>query len=76
MARRAEAARLYDERFCRMWECYLAMSEAAFRFEDVVVFQIQLAKRNDIVPPTRGYIAQREAALRRAEAETKRHAAE
>lgn len=38
-----EAAQIYGERFCRMWECYLAMSEAAFRFEDAVVFQIQLA---------------------------------
>ena len=57
MARWEDAKRLYDERFCRMWECYLAMSEAAFRFEDAVVFQIQLARRNDTVPLTRGYIA-------------------
>ena len=48
--------RLYDERFCRMWEFYLAMSEAAFRFQDAVVFQIQLAKRNDTVPLTRDYM--------------------
>jgi cyclopropane-fatty-acyl-phospholipid synthase len=47
-----------------MWECYLAMSESAFRFQDAVVFQIQLAKRNDTVPLTRDYIAEREAALR------------
>ena len=67
MAHREEAAQLYDERFCRMWECYLAMSEAAFRFEDVVVFQIQLTKRNDVVPLTRDYVAEREAALREAE---------
>jgi cyclopropane-fatty-acyl-phospholipid synthase len=67
MARREEAAQLYDERFCRMWECYLAMAEASFRFEDVVVFQLQLAKRNDVVPLTRDYIAEREAALRVAE---------
>jgi cyclopropane-fatty-acyl-phospholipid synthase len=46
-----------------MWECYLAMSEAAFRFEDTVVFQVQLARRNDAVPITRGYIAEREKAL-------------
>ena len=31
MAHRDEVLRLYDERFCRMWECYLAMSESAFR---------------------------------------------
>jgi cyclopropane-fatty-acyl-phospholipid synthase len=63
MAHREEAKRLYDERFCRMWEAYLSMSEAAFLFEDVVVFQIQLAGRNDTVPITRGYIAEREQAL-------------
>jgi cyclopropane-fatty-acyl-phospholipid synthase len=63
LAHREEAARLYDERFCRMWEAYLAMSEAAFLFEDTVVFQIQLARRNDTVPITRGYIGEREAAL-------------
>lgn len=68
MARREEAKALMDERFCRMWECYLAMSEAAFRFEDVVVFQIQLAKRNDVVPLTRDYVGEREARLRLAEA--------
>jgi cyclopropane-fatty-acyl-phospholipid synthase len=67
MARREEAAQLYDERFCRMWECYLAMAEASFRFEDVVVFQLQLARRNDVVPLTRDYVAGREAALRLAE---------
>ena len=68
LARRAEAVRLTDERFCRLWECYLAMAEAAFRFEDLVVFQLQFARRNDGVPPPRAYIAEREARLRAAEA--------
>jgi cyclopropane-fatty-acyl-phospholipid synthase len=63
MAHREEAKRLYDERFCRMWEAYLSMSEAAFLWEDAVVFQIQLARRNDTLPITRGYIAEREQAL-------------
>jgi cyclopropane-fatty-acyl-phospholipid synthase len=67
-ARREEAEALYDARFFRMWSFYLAMSEAAFRYEDVVVFQLQLTRRNDVVPTTRGYIAAREAALREAEA--------
>ena len=67
LARQDDAKRLYDERFCRMWECYLAMSEAAFRFEDAVVFQVQLTKRNDTLPMTRAYIAEREAALLAAE---------
>lgn len=61
MARWDDAAKLYDERFCRMWEYYLSTAEAAFRYEDLVVFQIQIAKRNDIIPLTRNYIAENEA---------------
>jgi cyclopropane-fatty-acyl-phospholipid synthase len=34
-----DAKRLDDERFCRMWEAYLSMCEAAFRFEDLVVYE-------------------------------------
>lgn len=67
MARRAEAAALYDERFCRMWEAYLAMSESAFRWQDVVVFQFQITKKNHVLPLTRDYIGQAEAKLRQAE---------
>jgi cyclopropane-fatty-acyl-phospholipid synthase len=62
LARWHEAAALYDERFCRMWEFYLASAEAAFRYEDLVVFQIQLSKRNDVIPVTRDYIGQHERA--------------
>ena len=64
MARRAEAAALYDERFCRMWEFYLSMSETAFRYQDIAIFQVQLARRQDAVPLTRSYIAERETALK------------
>ena len=53
---RAEVARLYDDRFCRMWEFYLAGCEVAFRHMDQMVFQIQLAKRQDAVPLTRDYM--------------------
>ena len=56
MARREEAAALYDERFCRMWEFYLASCEAGFRYNHLVVFQIQLAHRLDTVPITRDYM--------------------
>jgi cyclopropane-fatty-acyl-phospholipid synthase len=63
LARREEAKALYDERFCRMWEFYLAACECAFRHCGLMVFQIQLAKRQDAVPLTRDYIAAREAAL-------------
>ncbi len=50
------AKRLYDERFCRMWEFYLAGSEMAFRYQGHVVFQLQLAKRADTLPLTRDYM--------------------
>ena len=63
MARRDEAAALYDERFCRMWEFYLAACEAGFRHNGLVVFQIQLAHRLDSLPVTRGYIETEEQAL-------------
>jgi cyclopropane-fatty-acyl-phospholipid synthase len=46
----------YDERFCRMWEFYLAGCEAGFRHSGLVVFQIQISKRIDAVPFTRDYI--------------------
>lgn len=64
VSRRVDAAMLYDERFCRMWEFYLAGFEAAFRHGGLMVFQIQLAKRLDAVPLTRNYVAEREASLR------------
>ena len=67
LARRAEAAEIYDERFCRMWEFYLAAGEVAFRCEDANVFQLQLTKTPGITPLTRSYIASREQALRDAE---------
>jgi cyclopropane-fatty-acyl-phospholipid synthase len=69
MARRAEALALYDERFCRMWEYYLASCEAAFRFQNVAVFQVQCARRQDAVPLTRDYIAERVHELRMREAQ-------
>ncbi|MFP5296489.1 MAG: class I SAM-dependent methyltransferase [Alphaproteobacteria bacterium] len=56
LARRAEAAALYDERFCRLWEFYLASSEVAFRRLGHMVFQIQLAKRPTAAPLTRAYL--------------------
>ena len=56
-ANRAEIKALYDERFCRMWEFYLAGAEMAFRHEHQVVFQIQIAKRVDSLPLTRDYMA-------------------
>ena len=55
-ANRERARELYDERFCRMWEFYLAACEMAFRSGRMMVFQIQIARRQDAVPLTRGYL--------------------
>jgi cyclopropane-fatty-acyl-phospholipid synthase len=64
MARREEAVQMYDERFARMWEFYLACSEMAFRKQNMMNFQIQLTKRQGVVPMTRDYILREEARLR------------
>ena len=63
LANRERAKAIYDERFCRMWEFYLSGSEAAFRWQDMMVFQIQLTHRNDTLPLTRGYMEKGEKAL-------------
>ena len=55
---------IYDRRFVRMWEFYLAASEMAFREQALMVFQMQLTKRQGIVPMTRDYIARETARLR------------
>ncbi|MGB7035792.1 MAG: cyclopropane-fatty-acyl-phospholipid synthase family protein [Xanthobacteraceae bacterium] len=68
LAHRNEVVRLYDQRFVRMWEFYLACSEMAFRAGEMVVFQIQIAKRKGLIPATRDYIAREEARLRGIEA--------
>ncbi len=68
LAHREDVERLYDQRFVRMWEFYLASSEMAFRESDMVVFQIQMTKRKSVVPQTRDYIAREEARLRDTEA--------
>jgi len=67
LRRRAEAAAILGERFCRMWEFYLAASEAGFRYGGLMVFQIQLAKQLGTVPRTRNYIGEEEARLRNLE---------
>jgi cyclopropane-fatty-acyl-phospholipid synthase len=68
LAHRDEVLRIYDARFLRMWEFYLAASEMAFRRQNMMVLQIQLAKRQGVVPITRDYIARGEAHLRGREA--------
>lgn len=55
-ASRVRVRALYGERFCRMWEFYLAGAEAGFRLGTLAVAQVQLAKRNDVAPITRDYL--------------------
>ena len=64
MARRSEAAKLRGEQFCRMWEFYLAGSETAFRYQGLMVFQIQLVRRQDALPLSRDYMHEEERRLR------------
>ncbi len=61
--RREEARAIYGERFCRMWEFYLAASECAFRYHGCHVLQFQLVKKMDALPITRDYMRNREAEL-------------
>jgi cyclopropane-fatty-acyl-phospholipid synthase len=68
LAHRDEVIRLYDQRFVRMWEFYLACSEMAFREVDMVVFQIQMTKKKGLLPATRDYITREESRLRAREA--------
>jgi cyclopropane-fatty-acyl-phospholipid synthase len=63
LAQYDEIKELYDERFCRMWDYYLASSEISFRYLGHMNFQIQLTKRVDAVPVTRDYIGEAERAL-------------
>jgi cyclopropane-fatty-acyl-phospholipid synthase len=62
-ANRDAIAALYDERFCRMFEFYLAGSELAFRVNDHMNFQVQLTHRNDATPLTRDYMVEAERAV-------------
>ncbi|MGX4772321.1 class I SAM-dependent methyltransferase [Bradyrhizobium guangdongense] len=71
MARREEAVQLYDERFALMWEFYLAACEMTFRKQGMMNFQVQLTKRQGVVPMTRDYIAREEARLRALEGAVK-----
>ena len=59
-----ELARLYDDRFRRMWEFYLVGSEISFRYFGFMVFQVQLARAVDAAPATRDYIVEAERAMR------------
>ena len=73
-ANRDKVREIYDEKFCRMWEYYLAGAEASFRYLNLTVFQIQLARRHDAVPMTRDYIAETESELKNPKSASQRAA--
>ena len=56
MTKRKEAKDLFDEKFVKMWEFYLASCAAAFRYRDLVVFQLQIVKNFQSAHRTRDYI--------------------
>jgi cyclopropane-fatty-acyl-phospholipid synthase len=65
---RDRAKAIYDERFCRMWEFYLAASEATFRYGGMNNFQIQFCRNQHALPIQRNYMIDEENRLRAAEA--------
>ena len=56
LGKKEEVLKMFDERFFRMWEFYLAGCEMAFKWGDQVVFQFQLSKELLSTPNTRYYI--------------------
>ncbi|HMF26824.1 MAG TPA: cyclopropane-fatty-acyl-phospholipid synthase family protein [Pseudolabrys sp.] len=67
LAHREDVERIYEQRFVRMWEFYLAASEMSFREQNMMVMQVQLTKRQGVVPMTRDYIGREEQRLAAAE---------
>ena len=56
LGKKDEVLTMFDEKFYRMWEFYLAGCEMAFKWGDQVVFQFQLTKNLTTAPNTRDYI--------------------
>jgi cyclopropane-fatty-acyl-phospholipid synthase len=61
---RAEIESLYDPRFFRMWQFYLAGAWVAFRYGGLANYQIQFIRNRDALPITRNYISDAEDRLR------------
>ncbi|WP_188611069.1 SAM-dependent methyltransferase [Chelatococcus reniformis] len=57
-ANRAAAAAIYDERFCRMWEFYLAAVEFGFLTGSNMVFQVAVSPAIDAVPIVRDFMVE------------------
>ena len=56
LERKKEVKDLFDEKFVKMWEFYMASCAAAFRYRDLVVFQLQIVKNFQSAHRTRDYI--------------------
>lgn len=59
-AARAEIIALYDARFFRMWQFYLAGALCAFKYGGLVNYQVQFAKGRHALPITRDYMGESE----------------
>jgi cyclopropane-fatty-acyl-phospholipid synthase len=53
LVNRNKAKNLYSERFCKMWELYLASCAAAFKYRDLLVYQLQIVKNFNSIPSNR-----------------------
>ena len=60
---REKIVKIYDQRFCRMWEMYLIASEVAFRVQYITVLQLQMTREIDALPITRYYMLEAERSL-------------
>ena len=69
-AKRDQAAALYDERFCRMWEFYLGAVELGFLHGSNMVYQLLLSKQRDAVPIVRDFIVDDERIIQQTRAES------
>ena len=56
LSKKENVLEMFDEKFLRMWEFYLASCEMVFKWGDQVVFQLQLTKKITSTPNTRDYI--------------------
>jgi len=63
-AHKAEIVEMYDERFFRMWEFYLAGSLTGFTNGQMVNYQVQYVRDRTALPITRDYMFEAEAKLR------------
>jgi len=59
-ANKDKVIEMFDEKFARMWEFYLIVSEFSFRHGKHMNFQIQLAKDVNALPMSRDYMRETE----------------